>query len=247
MNLHIFESKDAMGQAAAKAGAAAYRNHTKAANGEGALIVATGASQFETLDHLTREDLPWPLITGFHIDEYAGIEITHRASFCQYLWQRFVSKLPLPMRNFHFIRSAEDPQKECDRLRSLHAENEVAVAFVGVGENAHLGFNDPPADFDTQSSSLVVELDEQCRQQQVGEGWFDSLAEVPPTAITMSVHQIMKSKTIICTVPDERKAIALRGTLEGPVTPDVPASILQTHPDCHFFVDRAAASLLKQD
>jgi len=233
-----------MGRAAAEAGAEAYRRNTQDANGEGAITVATGASQFETLDHLTREELPWPKMTGFHVDEYAGIDITHRAAFCQYLWRRFVSKLPLPMANFHFMRSLADPQMECERIGKLLAQNEVAVAFVGIGENAHLGFNDPTADFETKSSCIVVELDKRCREQQVGEGWFDSFEEVPRTAVTMSVNEMMKSKTIICTVPDERKAEALRDALEGPVTPKVPASVLQTHPDCHYFVDHAAASLL---
>ena len=242
MNLHIFPSKTEMGAAAAKAGAAAYRQH--AAGGDGAIIVATGASQFETLDHLTREDLPWEKITGFHLDEYVGIDIAHPASFRQYLWQRFVSQLPLPLANFHYLGGAENPQEDCARVGAILTGQPVPVAFVGIGENAHLAFNDPPADFETHEPYLVVDLDEACRQQQVGEGWFPSLDAVPTQAISMSVQQILKSRTLICTVPDERKAEALRAALEGPVTPDVPASILQGHPDCHFFVDDAAASLL---
>ncbi|MDA7915916.1 glucosamine-6-phosphate deaminase [Verrucomicrobia bacterium] len=246
MNIHRFDTKDAMGKAAAEAGAAAYRAHTENENGHGAIVVATGASQFETLDHLTREELPWPKITGFHIDEYVGLSIEHAASFRQYLWRRFVSKLPYPMKAFNYINGElNDPTEECRRLGRLIEKNDVAVAFVGIGENAHIGFNDPPADFGSDEKCLVVDLDQCCRQQQVGEGWFEGLDNVPTRAITMTVKQLMKSRTIICTVPDERKAEALRNALEGPVTPEVPASILQNHPDCHFFVDHPAASLLE--
>ncbi len=244
MNLNIFKSKDAMGQAAARAGAAAYRRHTQNSGGQGSIIVATGASQFETLSHLTKEELPWPQITGFHLDEYVGIGIEHRASFRQYLWQRFVSQLPLPLHRFHFIGEESDANAECQRVGDLISKTEISVAFVGIGENGHLGFNDPVADFETPKPYIVVDLDERCRQQQVGEGWFDSFDEVPETAITMSIREIMRAKTIICTVPDERKAEALRNALEGPVTPEVPASILQQHPDCHIFVDEPAVSQL---
>lgn len=245
MKLNIFDDKESMGAAAAKAGADAYRRHTKDTVGAGALMVATGASQFEMLAQLTKEELPWSKITGFHIDEYVGLSIEHKASFRQYLWQRFVSQLPLPFKSFHFINGDDDPEQERKRLSGLVSNEEISVAFVGIGENAHLGFNDPPADFETEDPCLLVELDERCRQQQVGEGWFSGMGEVPTHALSMSVKQLMKSKTIICTVPDERKAEALKNALQGPVTPDVPASILQQHPDCHFFVDKPAASLLQ--
>jgi len=264
MKLHVFKNKEEMGRSAAAAGAAAYRQHTEATNGYGAITVATGASQFETLDHLTRENLPWPRITGYHLDEYVGIDIEHRASFRNYLWTRFVSKLPLPLRQFHYIGSESDPslpaamrhfdreslevgpEDECQYLGEGLDSHEVSVSFIGIGENAHLGFNDPPADFENRKPFIVVELDEACRKQQVGEGWFDSFGEVPLQAITMTASQILKSKTIICTVPDERKAAALRDSLEGEIDPGTPASILQSHPDCHFFVDEAAASLLSE-
>ncbi len=264
MKLHIFKNKEEMGRAAAAAGAVAYRKHTESTQGYGAITVATGASQFEMLDHLTRENLPWSRIVGFHLDEYVGISIAHRASFRNYLWTRFVSKLPLPLRQFHYIGAGSDPgllevsgsgngnlvedsaERECHELGESLNLHEISVSFIGIGENAHLGFNDPPADFETEVPYIVADLDEACRQQQVGEGWFDSLKDVPPRAITMTVNQILKSKTIICTVPDERKAAALCTVFEGPIHPNTPASILQNHPDCNIYVDEPAASLLSE-
>jgi len=243
MNTNIFESKAEMGAAAATAG----RERLQSAlseKGEAAFIVATGASQFEMLDSLRAEPLDWSRMTGFHLDEYIGLPIAHDASFRKYLWQRFVSKLPLPLNGFHFLDGEGDPDETCDRVGRLIEETPIDVAFVGIGENGHLAFNDPPADFETETPYLVVELDEACRRQQLGEGWFPDFDSVPRKAISMSVQQIMKSKTIICSVPDRRKAEAVKNALHGPVRPDVPASILQNHPDCHFFLDTESASLL---
>ncbi|MDC0273088.1 6-phosphogluconolactonase, partial [bacterium] len=152
--------------------------------------------------------------------------------------------LPSPVRAFHYINAEDDPEAECDRVGSLIAETPIDVAFVGIGENGHLAFNDPPADFEIEKPYLVVNLDEACRQQQFGEGWFANLEAVPEKAISMSVRQIMKSGSIICTVPDERKAKAVRNSLEGEVSPGVPASILQEHEDCGLYIDELAASLL---
>lgn len=243
MKTQVFDSKEEMGAAAAATGAQQLRQ-TIAATSKASIIVATGASQFEMLASLAKEDIAWPVVNGFHLDEYIGLPITHDASFRKYLWQRFVSTLPYPMKAFHFLDGETDAEAECKRVGALIAETEIDVAFVGIGENGHLAFNDPPADFETETPYLVVDLDEDCRKQQLGEGWFPDLDSVPKQAISMSVRQIMKSKTIICTVPDERKAEAVRNALEGPVTPDVPASILQQHPDCHLFLDQAAASKL---
>lgn len=243
MNTNIFESKAELGAAAATAG----RERLQSAlseKGEAAFIVATGASQFEMLDSLRAEPLDWSRMTGFHLDEYIGLPIAHDASFRKYLWQRFVSKLPLPLNGFHFLDGEGDPDETCDRVGRLIEETPIDVAFVGIGENGHLAFNDPPADFETETPYLVVELDEACRRQQLGEGWFPDFDSVPRKAISMSVQQIMKSKTIICSVPDRRKAEAVKNALHGPVRPDVPASILQNHPDCHFFLDTESASLL---
>ena len=232
-----------MGAAAAEAGSEILRE-VMGSSGEASIIVATGASQFEVLASLVEKELRWPSITGFHLDEYIGLPIQHDASFRRYLWERFVSALPLPLKAFHFLSGEIDAHAECDRVGALIAEVNVDVAFVGIGENGHLAFNDPPADFETKRPYLVVDLDADCRRQQLGEGWFPDLESVPKQAISMSIQQIMKSRTIICTVPDVRKAEAVKAALLGPVTPEVPASILQTHPDCHLFLDQGAASLL---
>jgi glucosamine-6-phosphate deaminase len=245
MQVVIESAKTTMGQRAAAEGA----SHIKAAieqRGEASIIVATGASQFEMLAALLREpDIRWDLINVFHLDEYVGLPITHPASFRKYLWERFHSKLPLPVRAFHYLNAQTEPEREARRVGEIIRQHTIDVCFCGIGENGHLAFNDPPADFDTDEPYLIVELDEACRRQQLGEGWFPSLSDVPGQAISMSVRQIMKSGTIVCTVPDERKAKALQLAVEGPVTNTVPASILQEHARCTIFTDEPGASLLK--
>jgi len=244
MDTTISDDKQASGLKAARRGAEALRK-VLSEKGEATIIVATGASQFEMLEALVAEpDIDWTQVTGFHLDEYVGITIDHPASFRGYLWQRFVSKLAFPLKAFHYLNGEGMPQNECCRVGHLIQEQSVDVAFIGIGENGHIAFNDPPADFETESPYLVVDLDEACRRQQLGEGWFPTFEDVPKQAISMSVRQIMKSKTIICTVPDERKSEAVANAVEGEVTPDVPASILQNHPDCHLFLDQPAASRL---
>ena len=244
MDTTISDDKQASGLKAARRGAEALRK-VLSEKGEATIIVATGASQFEMLEALVAEpDIDWTQVTGFHLDEYVGITIDHPASFRGYLWQRFVSKLPFPLKAFQYLNGEGMPQNECCRVGHLIQEQSVDVAFIGIGENGHIAFNDPPADFETESPYLVVDLDEACRRQQLGEGWFPTFEDVPKQAISMSVRQIMKSKTIICTVPDERKSEAVANAVEGEVTPDVPASILQNHPDCHLFLDQPAASRL---
>jgi glucosamine-6-phosphate deaminase len=150
------------------------------------------------------------------------------------------------MREFHFLNGEGDPQAECRRVAENIVKHPIDVAFVGIGENGHLAFNDPPADFETDEPYLVVQLDEACRRQQLGEGWFPTFDDVPQKAISMSVRQIMKSAAIICTVPDERKAEAVRNTVEGEVSPNVPASILRRHKHCTLFLDTAGASQLEK-
>ncbi|MFT6178267.1 MAG: glucosamine-6-phosphate deaminase [Akkermansiaceae bacterium] len=244
MNDQRFETKEEMGDAAAEAGAEKMRKALQE-RGEVNIIVATGASQFEVLEALTRESgIDWAKVTVFHLDEYVGLSIGHPASFRKYLKERFEDCLPGPVRAFHYINGEEDAGAECARVGELISEAPIDVAFVGIGENGHLAFNDPPADFETESPYLVVDLDEDCRKQQFGEGWFPSLDAVPEKAISMSVRQIMKSGSIICTVPDERKAEAVRNAMEGKVSPEVPASILQEHGDCCLYLDSPAASLL---
>ncbi|MBH54781.1 MAG: glucosamine-6-phosphate deaminase [Opitutaceae bacterium] len=236
----IFDSKDEMGAAAAATGTQRLHNAIME-TGAAAMIVATGASQFEMLDSLSKADLDWSSITGFHLDEYVGLSIDHAASFRKYLKERFVDKLPEPLKAFYYLDGETEAVAECGRVGAILAQTSIDIAFVGVGENGHLAFNDPPADFETNEPYLVVDLDDACRNQQLGEGWFPDFVSVPKQAISMSIQQIMKSQTIICTVPDERKADAVRNAVQGPVTPDVPASILQTHPDCHLFLDKTAA------
>jgi glucosamine-6-phosphate deaminase len=180
----------------------------------------------------------------FHLDEYVRLGPDHPASFRRYLKERFVDKVG-PLREVHFVKgNVRDPDRECQRLARLIGAHPIDVACVGIGENGHLAFNDPPADFETQEPYLVVDLDGRCRKQQLGEGWFATLEKVPARAISMSIRQIMKSRQIIVTVPDERKAEAVKNALEGPVTPDCPASILQQHPNCAIFLDEPAAALL---
>ena len=242
MNIATFSTKEEMGAAAAAHGVSKLQA-VLAEKGSASFIVATGASQFEMLAKLAEADLPWNKLTGFHLDEYVGLSINHEASFRKYLWERFVSRLPLPLAAFHFLDGEEDADAECRRASELIEQTSIDVAFVGIGENGHLAFNDPPADFETDQPYLTVDLDDACRQQQFGEGWFPTLDAVPRQAISMSVRQIMKSDAIVCTVPDERKAEAVKNATQGPVTPEVPASILQEHPDCQLFLDAAAASL----
>ena len=244
MNIHKAATKNKLGEEAARTGAQKIRDAILR-QGKANVIVATGASQFEMLSHLTNEnEIDWTKVTGFHLDEYVGIPINHSASFRLYLWQRFVSKLPVPIKSFHFIDAEKNPKNECMRLGSIIKEVQIDVAFIGIGENSHIAFNDPPADFETNDPYIIVNLDKDCQQQQLSEGWFKSLDEVPNEAISMSVKQIMKSESIICSVPDERKASAVSGTVTGKVTPSCPASILQNHPDCSLFLDSQSASAI---
>ena len=244
MEVAVFDSKPELGKAAAGKGAALISKAIKE-KGSANIILATGASQFEMLGALIKEEVEWSRVTAFHLDEYIGIPLTHPASFRKYLKERFVDKVPL--KAFHYINGEVDPQGECERLNKLIGQHHIDVAFVGIGENAHLAFNDPPADFETEAPYIVVELDEACRQQPLREGWFSSLEEVPLEAISMSIRQIMKSLTIICSVPDARKARAVKNSLEELVSPLVPASILTTHNDAWLYLDKESASLLSRE
>jgi len=243
MNVIVKETKHEMGRAAARSGADFIRRAI-AGHGQADIIVATGASQFEMLEALVWEEgIAWHHVTGFHLDEYVNLPITHPASFRLYLWQRFVSRLPLPMKAFHFIDGETgDVQAECRRLGELIAPCRIDVAFVGIGENGHLAFNDPPADFERSEPYFVARLDEACRRQQLGEGWFPTLEAVPREAISMSIRQIMAAEAIVCTVPDARKARAVAAAVKGPVTVQVPSSILQRHANVSLFLDPPAAA-----
>lgn len=245
MRIDVSDTKQEMGRRAAQRGADLLRA-TLCDRGAANVIVATGASQFEMLGELVRApDLTWDRVTVFHLDEYVGLPVTHPASFRRYLWERFHRQLPVPPRQFHYVEGdAPDPRAECQRLGQLIARHPIDVAFIGIGENGHIAFNDPPADFETEQPYIVVTLDDACRRQQLGEGWFPTFDDVPRRAISMSCRQIMKSRSIVCTVPDRRKAEAVRGAVKGSVTPQVPASILQRHGDVSLYLDRESASLL---
>ena len=243
MQVSIYESSHESGSRAAEKGAGLIREAIRN-KGSANIILATGASQFSLLEHLVQKDIDWSKVTAFHLDEYIGIEPDHPASFCKYLRERFVQKLPVQLAAFHFLRSDEQPEKILHEAGELLTARSIDVAFVGIGENGHLAFNDPPADFQVEAPYIIVDLDEDCRRQQLGEGWFSSFDQVPKTAISMSIQQIMKSQCIVCTVPDKRKANAVQKVLEGEVTANVPASILQTHENCYLYLDTGSASLL---
>jgi glucosamine-6-phosphate deaminase len=245
MDVRVFETKAGLGRAAA-ADAAAALGEAITARGRAHVIAATGASQFEFLDALTATPgIDWPKVVFFHLDEYVGLPESHPASFRRYLRERIVARVHPG--TFHFIEGdAADPAAEARRLGALLRACAIDVAFVGIGENGHLAFNDPPADFETEEPYLVVTLDEACRRQQLGEGWFTGLDDVPRRAISMSVRQILKAERILCVVPDERKARAVRECLEEAVSPLRPASILRTHPRTTLYLDRASASRLER-
>ena len=243
MNIHIAQNPLELGKAAGAKAAQMIRNAIASKDGA-SIILATGTSQFETLNQLILEkNIEWDKVIMFHLDEYIGLPVTHPASFRRYLQERFLSKLPA-LKSAYLIDGETNAKAECDRLAELITKHPVDVALVGIGENGHLAFNDPPADFDIEQPYIVVALDEACKRQQMGEGWFKSMAEVPGYAISMSIKQILRSKCIICSVPDSRKAVAVKNTLQQPVSNLYPSSILQLHPDCYCFFDKASAGLL---
>jgi glucosamine-6-phosphate deaminase len=242
LQINIFTTKAELGQAAAR-DAAAIINQAIAERNSAYVIAATGASQFEFLDTLTLEPIDWSKVTFFHLDEYVDLPESHPASFRRYLRERIVSRVH--PRAFHFIDGeADNVHDECRRVGQLITRQAVDVAFVGIGENGHLAFNDPPADFDTDEPYIVVNLDVACRQQQVSEGWFKSIDEVPAQAISMSIKQILRSREILCIVPDRRKAEAVKASVELNVNSMHPASILQTHERVRLYLDSDSSALL---
>lgn len=242
MEIVISRNPEELGISAGKR-AAELINKAIEEKGGANVILATGASQFETLKQLIKEEIDWSKVVMFHLDEYIDLSESHPASFRKYLKERFLNQVSA-LKEYHLINGEVDPVEESERLGQLISNTSIDVALVGIGENGHLAFNDPPADFEIDKPYLVVDLDKNCRQQQFNEGWFDAIEEVPKRAISMSVKQIMKSDHIICSAPDTRKAVALKNAINGEVTNLVPASILQTHENCEFFLDEASASLL---
>jgi glucosamine-6-phosphate deaminase len=217
-----------------------FLRHRLAQKPECNMVIATGSSQFEVLESLVAErEIDWSRVNGFHLDEYLGIDRNHPASFCGYLAERFVNRVPL--KSFYYLDGTQ-PAEELRKTASARiAGCKIDLMLCGIGENGHLAFNDPPANFKTREPYLIVELDHACRMQQVGEGWFESLEAVPTQAISMSIAQILTADKILCSVPDERKAVAVKNTVEQPISPDVPASALRQHSDVTLVLDVAAA------
>jgi glucosamine-6-phosphate deaminase len=242
MIVKIFDDKQALAQAAAEQAASTLRK-AMTARGHARIIAATGASQFEFLDALTSDrDIDWPNVEMFHLDEYIGLSADHPASFRKYLRERLIEKAGITQ--YHLLDGESDPLATIALVGPALNSAPIDVAFVGIGENGHLAFNDPPADFETDAPYLIVELDEACRRQQLGEGWFASFADVPRRAISMSIRQILKASEILVIVPDARKAQAVKNCLEGEISPLSPASILRSHANVTVYLDRDSSALL---
>lgn len=244
MKIHVDSTAEQMGNRAAQETARRIRAAVQA-NGVCRILLSTGASQFEMLDALTKmEDIPWNQVVMFHLDEYVGMPMTHPASFRKYLKERFIDKVHPGA--YFFVNGEGDIQKNIETLTQEIRKAPIDVALVGIGENGHIAFNDPPADFETHEAYIVVNLDERCKKQQLGEGWFATMADVPNQAISMTVYQIMQSKAILSVVPGLRKAQAIQNTLEAPqVTNRIPATKLREHSDWELFLDSDSASLTK--
>jgi len=242
MVIETYEDKASLGRAAAEQAAVSLRNAIEDRGGA-RIIAATGASQFEFLDALTAmPNIEWPRVEMFHLDEYIGLPVSHPASFRKYLRERLINKTGIT--KYHFLDGEGDVLTVVRRVSTELTAAPIDIAFVGIGENGHLAFNDPPADFQTEEPYIIVDLDEPCRRQQVGEGWFKDLSEVPRRAISMSVRQILKAKEILVVVPDTRKAQAVKSCFEGEISPLAPASILRTHTKTTVFLDKLSAALL---
>lgn len=242
LQIRILEDKYLLGRTAAEHAANSLRA-ALAANGTARIVAPTGASQFEFLEALTSAPhIDWPKVELFQLDEYVGLPVTHPASFRRYLFERLICKAGITQH--HLLDGEAEPRGVADKVGSELAAKPVDLAFAGIGENGHLAFNDPPADFQAEEPYLLVELDEACRQQQVNEGWFAKLADVPHRAISMSVRQILRAKALIVVVPEARKARAVKACFEGEITPLAPASILRKHPNATVYLDKDSAALL---
>ncbi|HEX2662182.1 MAG TPA: glucosamine-6-phosphate deaminase [Candidatus Acidoferrum sp.] len=242
MVIKVYEDKTSLGRAAAEQAAVSLRQAIRE-SGRARIIAATGASQFEFLDALTAMPaIEWPRVEMFHLDEYVGLPASHPASFRKYLLERLINKTGIT--KYHFLDGEGDVPAVVRRVSAELTAAPIDIAFVGIGENGHLAFNDPPANFQTEEPYIIVDLDEPCRRQQVGEGWFVDLSEVPKRAMSMSVRQILKAREILCVVPDARKAQAVKSCLEGQISPLAPASILRTHPNTTVFLDKLSSALL---
>lgn len=243
--IRVFNDKIQLGEAAARQAADAIKRAISE-RGRARIVAATGASQFDFLDALTKTPaIDWSEVEMFHLDEYVGLPITHPASFRKYLLERLIE--PTGIAHYHLLDGKADPDEVCKRTGAEISAAPIDVAFVGIGENGHLAFNDPPADFETDEPYIVVDLDEACRRQQVGEGWFAGLDNVPKQAISMTVKQILKAREIVCIVPDARKAEAVKNCFENEISPQFPASILRTHRATTVYLDTESVLLLNPD
>lgn len=245
MTIQIYANPQDLGQAAAEYSAKVIRQAIKE-RGEARIVLSTGASQFTTLEALVRQNIEWNRVVMFHLDEYIGLDENHGASFIRYLKERFVSKVQL--KEVHFVDPSRGITRIIEHLTQEIRRAPIDLGLIGIGENAHIAFNDPPADFDTNEAYIVVNLDRDCRNQQLGEGWFKSLEEVPTQAISMTVNQILACKEIVCAVPFKVKAKAIAATLGArEITPQIPATALRKHPHVHIFLDKESASLLPKE
>jgi glucosamine-6-phosphate deaminase len=239
MNISISPTAIELGNSAAKL-AAGILNETVNLNGEARMVVSTGSSQFEMFQALIKEKVDWTKVTVFHLDEYIGLSVTHKASFRKYLYERFINLVPV--KNFFSIDVEGNIASHIKELTSELRKKPVDLGLIGIGVNGHIAFNDPPADFNTHDAYIVIKLDEQCKMQQVEEGWFKTPGDVPDEAVSMSVWQIMQCRRIISVVPHFVKADAVKKTLSSKVTSKVPATMLKQHPNWHLFLDRNSAS-----
>lgn len=243
MRIRVLKDPVALGQAAADQAVDVLKKAI-AERGSARLILSTGMSQFETLQALLASDLDFSRVELFHLDEYIGLPTSHPASFRRYLQERFISKTNL--KAVHLVDGEGDLEKTIAGLNAAVTAAPIDLGLIGIGENAHVAFNDPPADFDTEEPYIIVDLDDDCKNQQVGEGWFPDLDAVPAQAISMSVKQILKCKTIISCVPHAVKAKAVARTLNNPVSNLIPATILKTHADVTLYLDEASAGQLTE-
>jgi glucosamine-6-phosphate deaminase len=242
MLLRVFDDKVSLGQAAASQAAAAIRSAI-ASRGHARVVAASAASQFEFLEALTATPgIDWKHAELFHLDEYIGLPMTHPASFCKFLQERLISKTGII--NYHLLDGSQDPANVIRSASKAIAASPIDVAFLGIGENGHVAFNDPPADFETEEPYIIVSLDHACRAQQVAEGWFENLDAVPKQAVSMSVRQVLKAREILAVVPGPRKASAIKACFDGPISPMAPSSILRNHPNAVVYLDRQSSALL---
>jgi glucosamine-6-phosphate deaminase len=242
MLLRVFDDKISLGKAAASQAAAAIRSAI-AERGTARVVAASAASQFEFLEALTATPgILWKQVELFHLDEYIGLPMTHPASFCKFLQERLIAKTGIT--NYHLLDGSKDPADVIRSVGKAISSSPIDVAFLGIGENGHIAFNDPPADFDTEEAYIIVALDNACRLQQVGEGWFKNLDEVPKQAVSMSVRQVLKAKEILAVVPDARKAPAIKACFDGEISPMAPSSILRNHANATVYLDRQSSALL---